>query len=196
MHRASHRAATVAEPLRAPGYATRTAGKWHVAAMEETSAAGPHANWQVHMGLSAQGLLPAGISLPVTSPGGAARNHSHGPVPGGDHADRSGLGAPIRHTADAIADLAPGVLTALPVPWSDRIGKRLPADLLDQLTSAHQTTGLPSRPASLAVLLAYPAPTAAGSGQAARQSRLPIPACAPAARSQGHRSDILLSRLL
>ena len=38
------RAATVAEVLRTHGYATYAAGKWHLAPMEETSAAGPHHN--------------------------------------------------------------------------------------------------------------------------------------------------------
>lgn len=44
------RAATIAELLRAHGYATYAAGKWHVAPMEETSAAGPHANWPLQKG--------------------------------------------------------------------------------------------------------------------------------------------------
>ncbi|MBV9292128.1 MAG: arylsulfatase [Frankiales bacterium] len=46
----SPRAATVAELLRAHGYATYAAGKWHLAPMEETSAAGPHHNWPVQKG--------------------------------------------------------------------------------------------------------------------------------------------------
>jgi arylsulfatase len=44
------RAATVAELLRPHGYATYAAGKWHLAPMEETSAAGPHHNWPVQKG--------------------------------------------------------------------------------------------------------------------------------------------------
>ena len=44
------RAATVAELLRAHGYATYAAGKWHLAPMEETSAAGPHHNWPLQKG--------------------------------------------------------------------------------------------------------------------------------------------------
>jgi arylsulfatase len=44
------RAATVAELLRAHGYATYAAGKWHLAPMLETSAAGPHANWPLQKG--------------------------------------------------------------------------------------------------------------------------------------------------
>ncbi|MEY3559005.1 MAG: hypothetical protein RL374_1711, partial [Actinomycetota bacterium] len=41
----SPRAGTIAEVLRAQGYATFCAGKWHLAPMEECSAAGPHHNW-------------------------------------------------------------------------------------------------------------------------------------------------------
>jgi arylsulfatase len=44
------RAATVAEQLRPYGYATFAAGKWHLAPMEECSAAGPHTNWPVQKG--------------------------------------------------------------------------------------------------------------------------------------------------
>jgi arylsulfatase len=44
------RAATVAELLRAHGYATYAAGKWHLAPMAETSAAGPHTNWPLQKG--------------------------------------------------------------------------------------------------------------------------------------------------
>src|SRR3546814_11952018 len=46
----SPRAATVAEALRAHGYATYAAGKWHLAPMDECSAAGPHTNWPVQKG--------------------------------------------------------------------------------------------------------------------------------------------------
>jgi arylsulfatase len=46
----SPRAATVAEVLRTHGYATYAAGKWHLAPMEECSAAGPHTNWPVQKG--------------------------------------------------------------------------------------------------------------------------------------------------
>jgi arylsulfatase len=46
----SPRAATVAELLREHGYATYAAGKWHLAPMEECSAAGPHHNWPVQKG--------------------------------------------------------------------------------------------------------------------------------------------------
>ena len=44
------RAATIAELLRDHGYATYAAGKWHLAPMEETSAAGPHHNWPLQKG--------------------------------------------------------------------------------------------------------------------------------------------------
>ena len=46
----SPNAATVAEMLRAHGYATYAAGKWHLAPMEECSAAGPHHNWPLQKG--------------------------------------------------------------------------------------------------------------------------------------------------
>lgn len=46
----SPRAATVAELLRDHGYATYAAGKWHLAPMEECSAAGPHHNWPLQKG--------------------------------------------------------------------------------------------------------------------------------------------------
>ncbi len=46
----SPRAATVAELLGAHGYATYAAGKWHLAPMEECSAAGPHHNWPLQKG--------------------------------------------------------------------------------------------------------------------------------------------------
>ena len=44
------RAATMAEVLRAQGYATFCAGKWHLAPMEECTAAGPHHNWPLQKG--------------------------------------------------------------------------------------------------------------------------------------------------
>ena len=44
------KAATVAQLLRAEGYATYAAGKWHLAPMEECSAAGPHHNWPLQKG--------------------------------------------------------------------------------------------------------------------------------------------------
>ncbi|MBA2624284.1 MAG: arylsulfatase [Acidimicrobiia bacterium] len=46
----SPRAATVADTLRAHGYATYAAGKWHLAPMDECSAAGPHTNWPLQKG--------------------------------------------------------------------------------------------------------------------------------------------------
>ena len=44
------RAATMAEVLRQQGYATLAAGKWHLAPMEECTAAGPHTNWPLQKG--------------------------------------------------------------------------------------------------------------------------------------------------
>ena len=46
----SPHAATVPELLRPHGYATYAAGKWHLAPMEECSAAGPHTNWPLQKG--------------------------------------------------------------------------------------------------------------------------------------------------
>ena len=46
----SPRAATLPEMLRPHGYATYAAGKWHLAPMEECSAAGPHTNWPLQKG--------------------------------------------------------------------------------------------------------------------------------------------------
>lgn len=46
----SHHAATVAEVLHDAGYATFAAGKWHLAPMEQCSAAGPFDNWPLARG--------------------------------------------------------------------------------------------------------------------------------------------------
>ncbi len=46
----SERAATVAEVLRGEGYATFCAGKWHLAPMEQCSAAGPFDHWPLGRG--------------------------------------------------------------------------------------------------------------------------------------------------
>ncbi len=46
----SDRAATIAEVLRDEGYATFCAGKWHLAPMEDCSAAGPFAQWPLGRG--------------------------------------------------------------------------------------------------------------------------------------------------
>ncbi len=46
----TNRAATLAEVLRAAGYATYAAGKWHLAPMEQCSAAGPFDQWPLARG--------------------------------------------------------------------------------------------------------------------------------------------------
>ena len=46
----SHHAATVAEVLQAEGYATFCTGKWHLAPMEQCSAAGPFDHWPLRRG--------------------------------------------------------------------------------------------------------------------------------------------------
>lgn len=46
----SPRTATIAHHLRDHGYATYAAGKWHLAPMDETSAAGPHHHWPLQQG--------------------------------------------------------------------------------------------------------------------------------------------------
>lgn len=46
----SNHAATVAEVLQAEGYATFAVGKWHLAPMEQCSAAGPMAQWPLQRG--------------------------------------------------------------------------------------------------------------------------------------------------
>ena len=49
-HRRIGKILGVAELLRDNGYATYAAGKWHLAPMQECSAAGPHRNWPVQKG--------------------------------------------------------------------------------------------------------------------------------------------------
>lgn len=48
--RITDRAATVAEVLRAGGYATLCVGKWHLAPIEHTTAAGPYDQWPLSRG--------------------------------------------------------------------------------------------------------------------------------------------------
>lgn len=73
------------------------------------------------------------------------------------------FGTLLRHTAGAIAAvfglvfLLPGVISAFPSPWNDRIGKFLPTDCVGQLISQHAHSNDLSRPWALVVLVAYPA---------------------------------------
>jgi len=48
--RVSRRAGTLAEVLRGSGYATFAVGKWHLAPIEETTAAGPYDQWPLQRG--------------------------------------------------------------------------------------------------------------------------------------------------
>ena len=72
------------------------------------------------------------------------------------------LGALVRHTAAGIAALfgliflLPGVISAFPAPWSDRIGKFMPTNLAAQLISQQPHAAMFSRPWSLMVLVLYP----------------------------------------
>ena len=50
--RISHSAATVAEVLRDGGYATHCVGKWHLAPIEHTTAAGPYDQWPLSRGFN------------------------------------------------------------------------------------------------------------------------------------------------
>jgi ABC-2 type transport system permease protein len=72
------------------------------------------------------------------------------------------FGVLLRHTAGAITALfalvflLPGVISAFPAPWNDRIGKFLPTNLIGQLITQNPHPEMFSKPWSLAVLLAYP----------------------------------------
>ncbi|MBS2963494.1 ABC transporter permease subunit [Actinocrinis puniceicyclus] len=73
------------------------------------------------------------------------------------------LGALLRHTAGAIAALfglgfiLPGVVSAFPQPWSDRIGRFLPTNCIGRLLSQQAHPADLTRPWSFVVLVAYPA---------------------------------------
>lgn len=73
------------------------------------------------------------------------------------------LGVLLRHTAGAIAAvfglvfILPGVISAFPQPWDDRIGKFLPTNCIGQLISQQSHSNDLSRPWSFVVLVAYPA---------------------------------------
>ena len=113
----------------------------------------------------AQALLHStGISVSITSPGALRGVVAMGLYLAVVAVLGVGLGALIRHTPGATAALlsliflVPGLVSSFPAPWDNRIGKWLPHDLIGQLTSIHLQPGDLSRPASLAVLLTYPAP--------------------------------------
>jgi ABC-2 type transport system permease protein len=112
----------------------------------------------------AQALLePTGMSLSVGSPGALGAVSSMGLYLGVVALLGLALGALLRHTAGAIAALfalvflLPGVVSALPSPWDDRIGEWLPDNLAGQLVSLRPNPDYLPRTTSLALLLAYPA---------------------------------------
>ena len=73
------------------------------------------------------------------------------------------FGVLLRHTAWAICAvfglvfILPGVVSAFPAPWGDRIGKFLPTDCLGQLISQQPHANDLSRPWSFVMIVAYPA---------------------------------------
>jgi ABC-2 type transport system permease protein len=72
------------------------------------------------------------------------------------------FGAIIRHTAGGIAAaigvlVVPSILSLLPSPWRDRIGRFTLLDAARQLTALHPQTNLFAPALSLLVLLAWPA---------------------------------------
>jgi len=72
------------------------------------------------------------------------------------------FGVLLRHTAWAICAvfglvfILPGVVSAFPAPWGDRIGKFLPTDCLGQLISQQPHANDLSRPWSFVMIVAYP----------------------------------------
>lgn len=86
------------------------------------------------------------------------------------------FGVLLRHTAWAICAvfglvfILPGVASAFPAPWGDRIGKFLPPDCLGQLISQHPHANDLSRPWSFVMLVAYPVVLLALADHALRRS--------------------------
>lgn len=72
------------------------------------------------------------------------------------------FGVLLRHTAGAICAvfglvfILPGVISAFPAPWGDRIGKFLPTNCIGQLISQQPHGNDLSRPWSFVVIVAYP----------------------------------------
>ncbi|HZP54450.1 ABC transporter permease subunit [Actinocrinis sp.] len=72
------------------------------------------------------------------------------------------FGVLLRHTAWAICAvfglvfILPGVVSAFPAPWGDRIGQFLPTDCLGQLIAQQPHANDLSRPWSFVVIVAYP----------------------------------------
>lgn len=107
-------------------------------------------------------LRPTGRSLSIGSPGALRSVTVLGFYMAVVALIGLALGALIRHTAGAISALfalvflLSGIVSALPQPWDYRIGEWLPNNLAGQLISLHDDPDFLSRPASLAVMIAYP----------------------------------------
>lgn len=106
----SPRAATVAQLLSGRGYATYATGKWHLAPMEECSAAGPHTNWPLQKGFDRfYGFLQGETDQfhpELTSDNG--------------HIDPPGLPEDGYHVSEDIVDKATGFISDLKAVRPDR----------------------------------------------------------------------------